>query len=270
MNDGALLNDGSHMPWLGLGVYGLSGGACTRAVTHALSVGYRLIDTARFYGNEQDVGRAVREGGVPRDQIFVVTKLWDDDQGYDSAVQACNASLERLGLDYLDLYLIHWPKTGKRLESWHALVELRKHGKCRSIGVSNYTIAHLEELMAHSDVVPSVNQVEFSPFLYQRELMEFCRAHGIQLEAYGSLTRGAKFGHPVIVGIGHKHGKTAAQVMLRWAVQHAVVVIPKSGRTDRIEENAGIFDFEIGDQDMAALDALNAGFRTSRDPTTVP
>jgi diketogulonate reductase-like aldo/keto reductase len=258
------------MPWVGLGVYRIPAGKpCLRAVTHALSIGYRHIDTAAFYGNEGDVGRAVRESGIPREQIFVVTKLWNSDQGYASALKACNESLAKLALDYIDLYLIHWPEPGRRLDSWRALVELRKQGKCRSIGVSNYTIAHLEELMAHSNVAPAVNQVEFSPFLYQRELLEFCRAHGIQLEAYCPLTRGVKLGDPVIGAVARKHGRTSAQVLLRWAVQHQVVVIPKSGQPARIEENAGIFDFTISDRDMAALDALDASFRTCWDPTAV-
>ena len=265
-----LLSDGFHMPWLGLGVYGLaSGRQCLAAVKHALKIGYRHVDTAAFYGNEEDVGRAVRDSGIPREQIFVVTKLWNSDQGYASAIRACDESLAKLKLDYIDLYLIHWPEPGRRLDSWRALVELRRQGKCRSIGVSNYTIAHLKELLAHSDVAPCVNQVEFSPFLFQRELLEFCRAHGIQLVAYCPLTKGRKLGDPVVGGIARKHGKTAAQVLLRWAIQHQVVVIPKSGRPARIEENAGIFDFTIGAEDMARLDALDAGFRTSWNPTSV-
>jgi len=266
----ALLSDGNRMPWVGLGVYRIAAGKpCLRAVTHALSVGYRHIDTAAFYGNEEDVGRAVRESGVPRSDIFVVTKLWNSDQGYASAIKACHASLAKLGLDYVDLYLIHWPETGKRLDSWRALVELNKQGKCRSIGVSNYTIAHLRELMANSAVVPAVNQVEFSPFLYQRELLEFCRAHEIQLEAYCPLTRGEKLKDSVVTGIARRYGKTPAQVLLRWALQHEVVVIPKSGRTERISENAGLFDFNLDARAMTALDALNADFRTCWDPTRV-
>ena len=264
------LSDGNTMPWVGLGAYRIAaGGPCGRAVAHALSVGYRHIDTAAIYGNEEDVGRAVRESGIPRDQLFVVTKLWNSDQGYASAIEACSASLTKLKLDYVDLYLIHWPEPGKRLDSWRALVELRKRGKCRSIGVSNYTIAHLKELMAGSEVVPSVNQVEFSPFLYQRDLLDFCRAHGIQLEAYCPLTRGQKLGDPVAGKIARRHGKTPAQVLLRWALQHQVVVIPKSRQPARITENADLFDFTLDERDMAALDALHAGFRSSWDPTRV-
>jgi diketogulonate reductase-like aldo/keto reductase len=265
-----LLKDGSRMPWVGLGVYGISAGKpCLHAVSHALSVGYRHIDTAAFYGNEEDVGRAVRQSGIAREEMFVVTKLWNSDQGYAPAIKACNASLAKLKLDYIDLYLIHWPEPGRRLDSWRALVELRKQGKCRSIGVSNYTIAHLQELMAQSDCPPAVNQVEFSPFLFQRELLNFCRAQGIQLEAYCPLTRGRKLGDPALRAVAGRHGKTPAQVLLRWALQHQVAVIPKSGQPGRIEENAGLFDFTLDDPDMAALDALHSGFRTSWDPTGV-
>lgn len=265
-----VLGDGSRMPRVGLGVYRIAAGTpCLRAVTHALSVGYRHIDTAALYGNEEDVGRAVRESGIAREQVFIATKLWNSDQGYASAITACDASLGRLKLDYIDLYLIHWPEPGRRADSWRALVELRKQGKCRSIGVSNYTIAHLRELMAHSEVVPAVNQVEFSPFLFQRELLDFCRAHAIQLEAYCPLTRGAKLADPVVGSVARRHGKTAAQVLLRWALQHEVAVIPKSAQPARIEENAALFDFVLGDSDMSALDALNAGFRTCWDPTRV-
>jgi diketogulonate reductase-like aldo/keto reductase len=268
------LNDGNQMPWVGLGVYGIGQGKpCLRAVSHALSVGYRHIDTAAFYGNEEDVGSAVRKSGIAREEVFVVTKLWNSDQGYAPAIKACNESLAKLKLDYIDLYLIHWPEPGKRLDSWRALVELRKQGKCRSIGVSNYTIGHLEELIAYSDAhslaLPAVNQVEFSPFLFQRELLEFCRARGIQLEAYCPLTRGRKLGDPALRAVAGRHGKTPAQVLLRWALQHQVAVIPKSGQPARIDENAGLFDFTLDDRDMAELDALHAGFRACWDPTGV-
>jgi diketogulonate reductase-like aldo/keto reductase len=265
-----VLSDGSRMPWVGLGVYRIpAGNISLRAVRHALSVGYRHIDTAALYGNEEDVGRAVRASGIARDDIFIVTKLWNSDQGYASAIRACDQSLARLKLDYIDLYLIHWPEPGRRLDSWRALVELRRQGKCRSIGVSNYTIAHLEELMAHSDIHPSVNQVEFSPFLYQRELLDFCREHAIQLEAYCPLTRGTKLADPVVRSVARRHGKTAAQVLLRWALQHEVAVIPKSAQPARIEENADLFDFALDERDMVALDALNVDFRACWDPTRV-
>jgi diketogulonate reductase-like aldo/keto reductase len=265
----ATLSDGGRMPWVGLGVYRLTGRPCLRAVAHALAVGYRHIDTAAFYGNEEDVGRALRESGVPREQVFVTTKLWNSDQGYASAIRACDESLAKLGLDYVDLYLIHWPETGRRLDSWRALTELRQQGKCRSIGVSNYTIAHLKELMAHSEVLPAVNQVEFSPFLFQRDLLDFCRSQAIQLEAYCPLTRGRKLGDPAVGTVARRHGKTPAQVLLRWALQHQVVVIPKSEQPARIAENAALFDFALDERDMGTLDALDAGFRACWNPSNV-
>ena len=270
LESAAVLNDGNLMPMVGLGVYEIpSGGPCARAVSDALEAGYRHIDTAAFYSNEADVGRAVRESGIARERLFVVTKLWNSDQGYASAMKACERSLSRLGLDYVDLYLIHWPEPGKRLDSWRALVELRAQGKCKSIGVSNYTVAHLEELMRNSNVVPAVNQIEFSPFLYQRHLLEFCRTHRIQVVAYSPLSRGRKFRHPTLAKVARKHAKTPAQIQLRWALQHAVAVIPKSQRRERIEENARLFDFALDVEDMSALDRLDEGFRVCWDPTKV-
>lgn len=264
------LNDGAAMPRLGLGVYQIpSGGTCRRAVDYALKTGYRHIDTASFYGNEADVGRAVRESGLPREGIFVTTKLWNSDQGYAPALKAAGKSLERLGLDRIDLYLIHWPEPGKRRDSWRALVELRRRGVVRSIGVSNYTVAHLEELMASSDVVPAVNQVEFNPFLYQRELLRFCTANGIALVAYCPLARAQRLRDARLQEIAAKHRKSAAQVMIRWTLQHGVGAIPKSSRPERIRENVSVFDFTLDDADMAALDRLDEGYRTCWDPTHV-
>ena len=264
------LNDGVAMPLLGFGTYQIaSGNRCERVVEHALRRGYRHIDTAALYGNEGDVGRAVRNAGVSRAEIFVATKLWNSDQGYDSTFRAFDRSLSRLGLETIDLYLIHWPEPGKRLDAWRAMVEIKKQGRCRSIGVSNFTIRHLEELLRVSGTVPSVNQVEFSPFLYQRELLQFCVGKGIRLVAYCPLTRGDKLKHPLLVTLGRKHGKTAAQVMLRWALQHGVGAIPKSVRTARIDENAALFDFALSDADMADLDRLDEGYRTCWDPSRV-
>ena len=264
------LNDGAAMPLLGFGTYQIaSAGRCERAVAHALSRGYRHVDTAALYGNEGDVGRAVRSSGIAREDVFVVTKLWNSDQGYDAALRAFDGSVERLGLATIDLYLIHWPETGKRLDSWRAMVEIKKHGRCRSIGVSNFTIRHLEELLRSSDTVPSVNQVEFSPFLNQRDLLECCERKGIRLVAYCPLTRGDKLNHRVVVEIARKHRKMPAQVLLRWALQHGVAVIPKSVRSERIDENAALFDFGLTDEDMAQLDRLNEGYRTCWDPSRV-
>lgn len=264
------LNDGRYMPLLGFGTYQIAdGGACRRAVSQALALGYRHVDTAALYGNESDIGRALREAAIPRERVFVTTKLWNSDQGYASALKAFDRSMARLALDYVDLYLIHWPEPGKRRDSWRALIEIRAQGRCRSIGVSNYTIAHLQELERESGVVPAVNQVEFSPFLYQRKLLEYCHGKGIRLTAYCPLTRGDKLAHATIKAIADKHAKTGAQVLLRWGLQHEIVVIPKSARAARIEENARLYDFALDRDDMARLDALDEGYRTSWDPSRV-
>ncbi|MGQ0797418.1 MAG: aldo/keto reductase [Methanobacteriota archaeon] len=265
------LNDGRAIPALGLGVFQIPAGRATRvAVGEALAAGYRLVDTARLYGNERDVGAAVRESGLPRDDVFVTTKLWNSDHGYERALRAFEASRAALGLDYVDLYLIHWPVPGLRADSWKALVKLRDSGLCRSIGVSNYTVDHLEELLRTSDVVPAVDQVEFSPFLFQRDLLDYCVRHGIVLEAYSPLTKGARLRDPLLREMAAKYARTPAQVLLRWALQHGVVVIPKSARPERIRENARLFDFSISAKDMAVLDGLGEGYRTSWNPEGQP
>ncbi len=265
------LRDAARMPVLGLGVWQTpSGRACREAVGAALELGYRLLDTATLYGNESDVGAAVRASGIPREEVFVTTKLWNDDQGYEPALRAFERSERNLGLGPIDLYLVHWPVPGRRLESWRALRTLRKEGRVRSIGVSNFTVAHLEELLAASDEVPVVDQVEFSPFLFQRELLAYCRAHRIQLEAYAPLTRGRRLDDPAVERIASAHGRTAAQVVLRWGLEHGVVVIPKSSRRERIAENARLFDFELTPHEMRTLDGLDAAFRTTWDPSGMP
>ena len=265
------LNNGVDIPLLGLGVYQSPPGKTTQdAVRHALKCGYRLVDTARVYGNEQDVGLALRESGLPREEVFVTTKLWNSDHGYDSTVRACEESLRRLGLKYLDLYLVHWPVSGVRNESWKAMEKMLRDGKCRAIGVSNYTINHLNDLLASSNTIPAVNQVEFHPFLYQQKLLEYCQGHGIQLEAYSPLTRGERLNHPKVVEIAKEHGRTPAQILIRWAVQHSVVAIPKSVRNERILENSRVFDFTLSTNEMNALDSLNEDFRTCWDPSNLP
>ena len=259
------------MPVLGLGVYQSPPGRTTQsAVRSALRIGYRHFDTARIYGNEADVGQAIRDSMIPRDQIFVTTKLWNSDQGLESTLSACEASLKRLGLSYLDLYLIHFPVTETRNDSWKAMEKLVGNGKCRAVGVSNFIINHLDELAKSSDLVPAVNQVEFHPFLFQKELLEYCERHGIRLEAYSPLARGERFNNPTITALSRKYSKTPAQIMLRWGLQHQLVVIPKSNREERIRENSQVFDFNISAGDMLVLDGLNQNLRTNWDPTGVP
>ncbi len=270
-----LLNQGGEIPMLGLGVFQSPVGATTqRAVAEALEVGYRHIDTAAMYGNEADVGAAVRESGLRREEVFVTTKLWHTDHGYESSLRAARASLERLGLTYIDLYLIHWPRARspqERLASWKGLEQLQRDGVCRAIGVSNYTIRHLEELRAHSDVVPAVDQVEFHPFVFDPELLAYGERHGIRLEAWSPLTRGRRLDDPTVAGIASAHRRTPAQVLLRWGIEHGVVEIPKSVRRERIEENARIFDFSLAPEEVVRLDALRDGGRVGLwNPTEIP
>lgn len=263
----ATLNDGRAMPLFGLGVYQADSAETRFAVGTALKEGYRLVDTAKLYGNEVEVGQAVRESGIPREDVWVTTKLWNSDHGYDNAMRAAETSAKALDLGPIDLYLIHYPVTRKRLDSWRALVQLQADGVVRSIGVSNFTVRHLEELAQHSGVVPTVNQVEFHPFLFQTELLDYCKAHGIQLQAYCPLTQGERLDHPAIVRIAQEVGRTPAQVMLRWGLQHGVSEIPKSTKAHRIQENASLFDWELPVTATQTLDGLNENLRTSWDPS---
>jgi diketogulonate reductase-like aldo/keto reductase len=265
------LNNGVEMPIFGLGTYQSRSGKETReAVGYALEAGYRHIDTAAMYGNEEDVGEAVRKSGIPREEIFVTTKLWNTDHGYQKALAAFEESLNKLGLAYIDLYLIHWPVEDSRKDSWRALEKLLEQGECRAIGVSNYMIHHLEELLDNSSTVPAVNQVEFSPYLYQKELVEFCRKHGIQFEAYSPLTKGHKLNDPQLAEIASKYSRTPAQILIRWALQKDAVVIPKSTHRERIVENADVFDFTISEEDMNLLDSFHQDLHTSWDPSSEP
>ena len=261
------LNNGVKIPRLRLGVYQSPPGRITqRVVKYALKIGYRHIDTAMVYGNETDVGAALRESGLTRGEVFITTKLWNSNQvGYDSTLQACEGSLRRLGLTYIDLYLIHWPAQGisNSIEIWRAMVHLLREGKSRAIGVSNYTIDDLKEILQDSDFVPAVNQVEFHPFLYQKDLLSFCEKNSIQLEAYSPLTRGKRLNHPTVLAVAKKYGnKTPAQVMIRWTLQHNLVVIPKSVHENRILENSQVFDFELRAEDMKLLESLNENLQT--------
>jgi methylglyoxal/glyoxal reductase len=263
------LNTGGTMPNIGFGTWGITPGADTKEmVKAALLAGYRLIDTARAYGNEADVGEAIRESGIPREEIFVTTKLWNSDQGYESALRAFGGSLERLGLEYIDLYLIHWPATPRRQSSWHALRELYKSKRARSVGVSNYTVRHMRELLEDTDVVPAVNQIEIHPFVYdeQRPIVEFCQQHDIVVEAYSPLARGSRVRNPQIRAIAERLGKTPAQVLLRWCIQHDTVPLPRSNSTGHITENFAVFDFELSSEDMHTLDGMNDGGRVAPDP----
>jgi diketogulonate reductase-like aldo/keto reductase len=231
-------------------------------VRYALELGYRHIDTAKIHGNEIDVGIAVRESRINREEIFIITKLWNSDQGYDKTLSAFENSLQRLGLSYVDLYLIHWPVQGKILETWKAMIKILKVGKARAIGVSNYSIAELKETIQISDIIPAINQVEFHPFLYQKDLLDFCKNNRIQIESYSPLTRGKKLNHPLVKAISNKYGKTTAQILIKWNLQHGLVVIPKSIHENRILENSQVFDFRIEEKDMEALNSLNVNLQT--------
>lgn len=259
------------MPRLGLGVYQAPPGEPTRrAVMEALQAGYRHIDTASVYGNEEAVGEGIRRSGVARPEIFVTTKLWNTDQGYDTALRAFDVSLARLGLGYVDLYLLHWPVQGLRLDSWRALERLHEEARARAIGVSNFMVRHLDELGARARIQPAVNQIEASPFLQQREVRQWCERHAVVVQAYSPLTKGRRLGHPIVSGVARQVSRTPAQVLIRWGLQHGLVVLPKSTRAERIRENAAVFDFELDAGSMARLDALEEGLVTGWDPRDQP
>lgn len=261
------LNDGASIPQVGLGVW-QAGGGTKQAVLAALRAGYRHVDTAAVYGNEAQVGAAIAESGVPREQLFVTSKLWNADQGYDKTLRAFDASLKRLKLEYLDLFLIHWPVAGQRLESWRALEQLAADERARSIGVSNFLVPHLNELTKTAKVLPAVNQIELTPFLQRSDTVARCRQLGITLEAYSPLTRGQRLGHPVVAELASALQRSSAQVLLRWGIQKGFVILPKSVTPARIEENAALFDFELDESAMTRLDALEEGLVTGWDPET--
>lgn len=269
------LNSGIEIPVLGLGVFQSPPGAVTRqAVTWALEAGYRHIDTAAMYGNEKDVGEAVRASGLAREDVFVTTKLWHTDHGFEPAQRAAHRSLEQLNLGPIDLYLIHWPRANSpedRHASWRALEQLQKEGLTRAIGVSNYTVRHLEELAARSDVVPAVDQVEFHPFVFDPELLAYCERRGIRLEAWSPLTRGRRLDDPTLVAIARAHERTPAQVLIRWGLDHGLIELPKSVHRDRIVENSEVFDFRLDAGEVARLDGQRDGHRVGMwDPSEIP
>jgi len=267
LTDTVEIAPGVAMPRLGLGTFRSGAGAeVEHEVAWALELGYRGIDTASMYGNEEGVGRAIAASGVPRDELFVATKLWNDEQGYDDALAACERSLSRLGLDYVDLYLIHWPLPDTTRDTWRALQQLRENGRVRAIGVCNFLVSHLEGLLAFADVPPAVDQVEHHPRLQQPELRTFLQDHGITMQAWAPIMRGAVAKIPEIVAISQSHGKTPAQVTLRWILQHGVTTIPKSVHRERIAENADVYDFVLSAEEMGTIDALDRGDRLGRDP----
>lgn len=267
------LNNGVTIPQLGLGVYQSKPGRETRdAVRWALEAGYRHIDTAMIYANEEDVGRAVLESGLPRDQVFVTTKLWNDDHGYERTLHAIDASLARLGFDYIDLYLVHWPQEVLRLETWRAMEQILARGKARAIGVSNYMVHHLTELLAHCEVIPAVNQIELSPFIYRsREaVVALCEERNIAVQAYSPLTKGKRLDDGTVQRIARGHGKSPAQVLIRYCIEKNWIVIPKSVHKERIVENLQVFDFSLTSDQIEVLDALDEGLATGWDPAKAP
>ena len=265
------LSDGNSMPLLGLGVWDAKSGKETYdAVIHALSKGYRHIDTAEMDGNEKDVGSAVIDSGIAREEIFITTKLWDSGLGYDHALNAFDVSLKKLNLEYIDLYLIHWPEKGSRREIWSALERIKKEGRSLSIGVSNFAPKHLNEILINANFTPAVNQIEMSPFLHQQEISSFCKKENIHLTGYCPLARGTRFNNPLLCRVAEETNKTAAQVMIRWAIQNGNTVIPKSVRPKRIEENADVFDFELREDQIKILDELEEGLRFCPDPLVLP
>ena len=261
------LNDGREMPLLGLGVYKATDDLeLKQAISDAVSSGYRLIDTASFYKNEEGVGKGIQALDLPRENLFVTTKIWNTAQRIGDIEDSFNRSLERLGLDYVDLYLIHWPVPGCFGNTWKVMEKLRADGKAKSIGVSNFSITDLELLKTVSDVVPAVNQVEFHPLFNHPELKAYCKERGIVLQAYAPLARGAYLKSPLMLEIGKAHEKTPAQVGLRWLVQQGISVIPKSVHKERLEENSQIFDFALSDEEMAAITAMDAQQRVAGVP----
>ncbi len=263
------LHNGVKMPYFGLGVYlSKDGSEVINAVKWALQSGYRHIDTAAIYNNEEGVGEGMKASGIPREDIFLVSKVWNSEQGYDSTIKAFETSLQKLNTEYLDLYLIHWPVNGKYKETWRALEDLYRQKRIRAIGVSNFLQHHLEDLLKEVSIVPMVNQMEFHPYLVQQELLDFCRSKNIQYEAWSPLMQGNVFKMDVFKEMAEKYKKTIAQIVLRWDLQKGVVTIPKSSKKQRIIDNAAIFDFSISKEDMVVLEGLDKRKRFGPDPDT--
>ena len=263
------LNNGASMPLLGLGVYDMYHQEAERAILQALEIGYRLIDTASMYGNEAEVGNAIRQSGLPREDIFLTTKVNDSDHGYDQTLRAFESSQRKLNCGYIDLYLIHWPIKNKRQDTWRALERLYQEGQVRAIGVANYLEPFLDELLPSATIVPTVNQVEFSPYLFLEGLLQRCQREKIVLQAYTPLVRGERFDDPKLLALAKKYDKTPAQIILRWALQLGVSTIPKSANSKRLQENFDLFDFSISDTDMAYLATFNEDYRVVPSPISM-
>ena len=270
INSRLTLANSVKMPIFGLGTYLLTGISGQKAIEFALKIGYRLIDTATLYNNEKIVGNALKNSQIPRDKVFITSKVWNSDQGYSRTINAFNKSLSNLDVDFMDLYLIHWPVEGKWVETWHALEELYNKGKIRAIGVSNFYVNHLKELLQIASTKPMVNQIEFHPFLYKKDVLEYCQKNEIKLESYAPLTHGYKLNdikNPQLLQMFEKYNKSAAQLMLRWNIQHGNIIIPKSINPSHIRENADIFDFTISIDDMQFLNSINEDFHSDWDPS---
>jgi diketogulonate reductase-like aldo/keto reductase len=267
LQDTTTLHNGVKMPWFGLGVYKVQEGEeALQSVKAAIKAGYRAIDTAALYQNEESVGQAIKESGVAREELFITTKVWNEDQRNDSVLEAFETSLKKLDLDYVDLYLVHWPVKDKYKETWKVLEQLYKDGRVRAIGVSNFQIHHLEDLISVAEIKPMVNQVELHPLLAQVELREYCKKQEIQIEAWAPLAQGRLLDNPVLQEIASSHHKSIAQVILRWDLHNEIVTIPKSVKESRIIENANIFNFTLNQEDIEKINALNENKRFGADP----
>jgi diketogulonate reductase-like aldo/keto reductase len=264
------LNNGVDMPYFGLGTWEAEDGTEVKnAVNYALDAGYRLIDTASFYKNEKGIGEAISECNVPRNELFITTKVWTSDMGFENALRAYDTSLKLLGLDYVDLYLVHWPVTGKYKETWKALEKIYKEGRVRAIGISNFLKIHLDNLLPDVEIMPTVNQMEFHPYLIQQELVDKCHANGIVYQAWSPIMQGRVFDIPELKKIVKKYRKNAAQVVLRWDLQRGVATIPKSTNQARVEANADIFNFELTNEEMSIINNLDRNLRFGYDPMLV-
>ncbi|MBD1381828.1 aldo/keto reductase [Metabacillus arenae] len=271
MDNKAILSNGVEMPWVGLGVFQVENGQIVvDSVKAAIRNGYRSIDTAAIYGNEEGVGQGIKEGiaetGIKREDLFITSKVWNSDLGYESTLNAFEDSLKKLGLDYLDLYLIHWPVEGKFVDSWKALEKLYKDGRVKAIGMSNFQVHHLQEVMKNAEIMPMINQVELHPRLNHKDLRKFLKENSIQVEAWAPLMQGGLFDNEELLSIAKKYNKSIAQVVLRWHLQNEVVIIPKSIKEHRIVENADLFDFELSNEDMKKINSLNQNHRVGPDP----